>query len=136
MIYLCAISCCGEDAELAARFADELRRRKLLGFFYQRDHLGYGLMLSAHSDIFAKALGRVYLLRSESYQRQYTRFELLCGKGKLVNIVVPTRGRSSALPPNEFAFVTDTGWEWFPDLTETSFEEIAARLILRLKRIL
>jgi hypothetical protein len=132
--YLCAISCCGEDAVLAARFARELQKQKSWGFFYRRDHLGYGLMLNAHSDIFAKALGRIYFLRSENYQRQYTRFELLCGRGRNVNIVVPTQGRSAALPPNEFAFVTDAGWEWLPDLAEITLQEIAAIFIKRLKK--
>ena len=56
-------------------------------------------------------------------------FELECGRGLSNNFVIPVERAMTKKIPNEFLFVSDPGWNWFPTKSNGSVEPIVAAVL-------
>jgi hypothetical protein len=129
MRYVCAISCCSPDLELADTLYSHFVRARIAAFFYRETSLGSGLMLNLHTDVYCSACVRLYLLREISFARRYPSLELDCGRGRSGNIVLPTEPRGTLHIPNGYAFVLDEGWHWVKHTPDTSIAGIVEQVL-------
>ena len=132
MTYLCAISCCSEDAARADEVYLALQARQIGAFFYRRTDMGYGLLYGLHSGIYRQAVARLYFLREESFQKDYPTFELRCGMERESNLIVPCTDKIAGRTPEDFDFVHGPAWTWLAGSSPTEVIVAAvAEAILR-----
>ena len=127
MRYVCAISFCSPDLELADALYRRFVRARIATFFYRETSIGSGLMLNLHTDVYCSACVRLYLLREMSFARGYPSLELDCGRGRSPNIVLPMEPRCTLNIPNSHAFVLDEGWHWVA--TDTNVAGIVEQVL-------
>jgi len=129
MRYVCAISCCSPDLDLADTLYRHFVRARIATFFYREISIRSGLMLNLHTEVYCSACVRLYLLREMSFARSYPSLELDCGRGRLGNIVLPMEPRRALNIPNSHAFVLDEGWHWVNHDTETNIACIVEQVL-------
>jgi hypothetical protein len=129
MKFSIAISFCDEDTKFAEKLWLALKRRRAGSYYYKKDPKIGPLILGYHQSIYTNAYSRIYLLRNRSFVGKIVSFELLCGRGLSNNFVVPTEASVVNEIPNDFLFISDSGWNWLPSHQTSSAAFIASTVL-------